>query len=70
MAYFEPVLTQNSRGWRALLSRLFETPFDRRMQSLKDELSKLRALSDAELAELGISRDDILGHVFRARSGR
>lgn len=34
-------------------------------QARLDEATRLRAKTDAELAELGITRDDIIHHVFR-----
>ena len=48
----------------AALRRIFETPFDTRTRELAARVARLRALSDAELAEMGLHRDDILHHVF------
>ncbi|WP_425098939.1 hypothetical protein [Tropicibacter sp. S64] len=54
----------------ARLARLFETPFDRRSRALSDEVARLKALSDQELAAHGLSRETILFHVFGARARR
>ncbi|WP_341365754.1 DUF1127 domain-containing protein [Yoonia sp. BS5-3] len=34
-------------------------------QNRTETVEKLQALSDAELAEIGLSRDDIFRHVYR-----
>lgn len=53
------------------LSRLLDTPFDRRARTLARRVEALRGLSDAELNRMGLSREDILGYVFgRPRSRR
>ena len=49
---------------RERVSRLFETPFDRRQRRLAARVDALRSLSDAELAARGLTRDQILFHVF------
>ncbi|APX23780.1 MAG: hypothetical protein CML50_13785 [Rhodobacteraceae bacterium] len=49
------------------LARLLETPFARRQRQLAARVADLRALSDDELARLGLRRDQILGHVFGVR---
>ncbi len=36
-------------------------------QSRLDRVQRLRAKSDAELAEIGLRRDEIVRHVFRDR---
>ncbi len=36
-------------------------------QSRLDSVQRLRAKSDAELAEMGLRRDEIVRHVFRDR---
>ncbi|OOY26556.1 hypothetical protein BMI90_17135 [Thioclava sp. L04-15] len=36
-------------------------------QSRQDQIQRLEAKSDAELAAMGISRDRIVSHVFRDR---
>jgi len=66
MAYFDAASNRSSQSLRGRLSRLFETPFDRRAQTLSDRIAALRALSDAELADYGISRDQIIDYVFRS----
>ncbi|GAB1379858.1 hypothetical protein [Pararhodobacter sp.] len=35
----------------------------------RDQIERLQMLSDAQLAEMGISRDRIVHHVFRDRLG-
>lgn len=35
----------------------------------RDQIERLQLMSDAQLAELGISRDRIVHHVFRDRLG-
>lgn len=35
----------------------------------RDQIERLQMLSDAQLAEMGISRDRIVHHVFRHRLG-
>ncbi|MCR8550725.1 hypothetical protein M4578_23110 [Salipiger sp. P9] len=49
------------------IARLFETPFARRQRALAARAAELRACSDAELARMGLRRDQILAHVFGAR---
>lgn len=49
------------------IARIFETPFARRQRQLAERIASLRALTDEELARLGLQRDEILAHVFRAR---
>lgn len=71
MAYFDPSFDHTSglrQSLSAILSRVFETPFDTRQRRLAAQVSELRALSDIELAANGLRREDILFHVFgRAR---
>lgn len=53
-------------GWTnftAWLSRAFDAYIARRART--DQLQALEALSDAELAQLGIRRDQIVQYVFR-----
>lgn len=35
----------------------------------RDEIARLDAMSDGELARLGLTRDQIVAHVFRDRFG-
>ncbi|RAK15177.1 hypothetical protein [Salipiger aestuarii] len=49
------------------VARLFETPFARRQRALAARVAALRAMSDRELSERGLSRDTILPHVFGGR---
>lgn len=37
--------------------------------SRRDEILRLHAMSDAELARFGLQREDIVAHVFRDRMG-
>ncbi len=64
MAYFDTNLVPDRPTLRRRLARLFDTPFDRRARRMAARIKVLRALSDAELAALGIRRDDIVVHVF------
>lgn len=64
MAYFDHSFTATQPGVIARFTRLFETPFDRRNRRLAARVTELRALSDQELAAMGIARDQILFHVF------
>ena len=50
------------------LARLFDTPFDRRYRQRTARIAELRGLSDAELARRGLTRGDILFHVFSGRA--
>lgn len=47
----------------ATLARSFETHM--RIQARRDQIEALERKTDAELAELGIRRDEIALHVFR-----
>lgn len=38
-----------------------------RVASRQDQIDQLQAMSDVELARLGIARDEIVHHVFRDR---
>lgn len=67
MAYFDTSFERTSglrHSLSAILSNIFETPFDTRQRRLAAKVSELRALSDGELAQLGMQRQDILFHVF------
>ncbi|KUF11992.1 hypothetical protein [Pseudoponticoccus marisrubri] len=64
MAYFDPSFISDRRTLRQRVARLFDTPFDRRYRRVARRVEELRAMSDAELARLGIAREDILLHVF------
>jgi len=56
----------NATGFKAFLARL-GAAFSRyaERQSRADQIAKLDAKSDAELAQLGLTRDGIVHHVFR-----
>ncbi|MGP6085773.1 hypothetical protein [Antarctobacter jejuensis] len=64
MAYFDNSFTSTKATLGQRLSRLFDTPFDRRYRQRTREIEALRKLSDRELAARGIAREDILFHVF------
>ncbi|MGR3370814.1 MAG: hypothetical protein ACU0CC_15560 [Sagittula sp.] len=53
---------------RQRLARMFETPFDRRYRQRTATIAALRAKSDADLAAMGLTRDEIVPHVFRGRA--
>ncbi|MBW4985662.1 hypothetical protein KZZ07_24270 [Mameliella sp. CS4] len=67
MAYFDNSFVSSRATLRQRLSRAFETPFDRRYRQRTARIDELRALSDAELAQQGIAREDILFHVFSGK---
>lgn len=68
MAFFDDVhLTRPAAlASRAVqgLKALWDTPFDRRNRRLAARVAQLRALDDAQLARIGLSRDEIIPHVF------
>jgi uncharacterized protein YjiS (DUF1127 family) len=68
MAYFDHSFVSNRSSLRQRIGRLFETPFDRRYRQRTDQITKLRAKTDAELAVMGLRREDILLHVFANRA--
>lgn len=49
------------------IARLFETPFARRQRALAARVAELRAMSDDELCDRGLTRERILPHVFGGR---
>jgi len=65
MAYYD----QSFHGptLRERLTRLLETSYERRYRQRTETIAALRAKSDAELAQMGLTRDDILAHVFAGR---
>lgn len=68
MAYFDTDFVSNRTSLRQRVSRLFDTPFDRRYRQRTAQVEALRALTDAELATRGIAREDILLHVFAGKA--
>ncbi len=68
MAYFDNSFVSNRITLRQRLARLFDTPFDRRYRQRAARIEALRAMTDAELADRGIARDDILFHVFSGKA--
>lgn len=52
---------------RQRLARMCETSFDRGYRQRTARAAQMRALSDADLALLGLSREDILFAVFSGR---
>ncbi|MFW2587608.1 hypothetical protein [Sagittula sp. SSi028] len=69
MAYVDLFSAQNTgSALRQRLSRIFETPFDRRYRQRKEAIAALRSKSDADLAAMGLTREDILSHVFANRA--
>ena len=69
MAYFDQDFTSPKRRFRDVIGCVFDTPFDRRSRLISARAAELRALSDAELAALGIPRDQIILHVLGAMKG-
>ncbi|SFE21425.1 hypothetical protein [Roseivivax sediminis] len=68
MAFFDTSLPADRRPLPGLgLRGLLDTPFDRRSRDIARRAADLRRLSDDELAELGLTRGDILRHVLLSR---
>ena len=68
MAYVDQFARHSGNGGlRQRLSRLLETPFDRRYRLRMREIAMLRATSDEDLAAMGLAREDIAAHVFGTR---
>ncbi|MBP0481073.1 hypothetical protein [Sagittula salina] len=53
---------------RQRIARMLETPFDRRYRQRTAAITALRAKSDADLAAMGLTREDIVSHVFSGRA--
>ncbi|MCG3267437.1 DUF1127 domain-containing protein [Yoonia sp. I 8.24] len=53
------ILSKIGSGFVAAMTRIMDA------QDRSPEVRRLEALSDSELAEMGIKRDDIIRHVFR-----
>ncbi|MEC7256825.1 MAG: hypothetical protein VXW58_03310 [Pseudomonadota bacterium] len=51
------------QSFRAALATAFAAYLERRTRA--DEIERLNALSDAQLAKMGLRREDIARHVFR-----
>ncbi|GGB18660.1 hypothetical protein [Allosediminivita pacifica] len=66
MAFYDDLMTRERPSLRNWVARIVETPFDRRQRQLASQVEALRSKSDAQLAELGLQREDILFHVFGA----
>jgi uncharacterized protein YjiS (DUF1127 family) len=49
---------------QAAVMAVWVTPFDRRQKRIARRIEEMRALSDDQLAKLGLRREDILSHVF------
>lgn len=47
------------------LRRFLDTPFDARQREIRQRVAEMRALTDAELAERGVRRREILAYVLR-----
>ncbi len=58
-----PSVAPRLRAWRDRVARAFDAYCD--VRSRRGQIEALQALSDPELAALGMKRDDILAHVFR-----
>jgi uncharacterized protein YjiS (DUF1127 family) len=73
MAMTETCFTRATRGpvtgkrpsFRQRLALLFDTPFERRYRARRESIAALQAMSDAELAAIGLERGQIVAHVFR-----
>ncbi|CUH76616.1 DUF1127 domain-containing protein [Tropicibacter naphthalenivorans] len=64
MAYVDHTASPVLSTLRETLSRLLETPFDRRLRARQTRIAQLRAMTDSELANMGLTRDAILPYVF------
>lgn len=70
MAYI--TTTTLTEGWRARVDRIW-TRFvnwavnHAEIRARREKIAELDALSDAELARRGLTRDQIVAHVFRDR---
>ncbi|MFZ7089492.1 hypothetical protein [Primorskyibacter sp. 2E233] len=67
MAFYDNSFPARQSTLRSRFARLFDTPFDRRQRQLTARMAYLRSLSDAQLSDLGMTRDTILIHVFGGR---
>jgi len=60
-AIFGDILSRVGAGFAAVGRAIV---YNRGMEARLDEVRRLQALSDEELAKRGIARDDIMRHVF------
>ncbi len=58
---------RHGEGFLTTLGRWFVRGMD--LQARTDEIARLQALSDSELAARGIARERIVHHVFRDKLG-
>lgn len=69
MAFFDefqprPMSLPSVASVTETLRGLFETPFARRNRMISEQIRELRSLSDDQLSKRGLTRDDIIPHVF------
>ncbi|MCW1933015.1 hypothetical protein [Pararhodobacter zhoushanensis] len=64
---FTPRIRAQIDAFFATLGQGFNAYLEAR--SRRDEIERLQMMTDAQLAELGTSRDRIVHHVFRDRIG-
>ncbi|MEM9061272.1 MAG: DUF1127 domain-containing protein [Pseudomonadota bacterium] len=63
---FDPLKDSTDDESRDTLARVLEgLGYAQNYQARMNEIQRLRCLSDAELAELGVERQDIARYVFR-----
>lgn len=71
MAFFDAtpdrLVRTDGTGIKGTLSTMFDTPFDRKTRAVSRRIAQLRALDDDQLAGLGLTRDQIIPHVFGTR---
>lgn len=61
-----PAASPLREGWQRFTSALIRgLNAHIRVQSRRDRIERLEAKTDAELAQMGLRRDQILYHVFR-----
>ena len=62
MAYFEHTVFESL--WRAVW-RWMSAPFCSRRKQILQQRARLRAMSDEELRQIGLTRDDLRDDIFR-----
>ncbi|SMX50286.1 hypothetical protein [Maliponia aquimaris] len=67
MSSFDTSFVSSRSTLRQRIARMCEISFDRRYRQRAARAAQLRALSDADLAILGLAREDILFEVFSGR---
>ncbi|EPX78866.1 hypothetical protein [Salipiger mucosus] len=66
MAHFDQIAAPREPLLQRV-GRLLDTPFDARQRRLARRVAELRGMTDAQLARRGLTRDEIIPHVFGTR---